>query len=184
MKRTTKVILDVIFALGLITAVLSIGRAATITHEALTVDFTCKPKPLTSAVTLSHYLLTRSGNIVLPLYFGLFESKVGIFLACCPALRQIISYYHRTKTILPSADRQAPNADFSAMRHRVNLRDWVWRGKRDPMRAQGLINAGERSVDKESLASMSSGERFGRTGPEDSPLSEFEQRVVQSVSQV
>ena len=41
-KRSTKVILDVIFALGLITAGLSIGRAATLKADIWDHDALCK----------------------------------------------------------------------------------------------------------------------------------------------
>lgn len=71
------------------------------------------------------------------------------------------------------------------MRHRVNVRDWFRRGKRDPMRAQGLLNATKRS---EGLTSSeedkSHGGRYGLTDPEDSPLSELQERITHGVSQV
>lgn len=43
--------------------------------------------------------------------------------------------------MLPTPYRQDPDADFGKMRHRVNARDFWWRGKQDPERARGLINA-------------------------------------------
>lgn len=42
MKRHTKLILHALFAGGVITAAMSIGRAATTTTKALTEDTTCK----------------------------------------------------------------------------------------------------------------------------------------------
>ena len=41
MKRKTKVVLHILFALGIVTAAISIGRAAAINFRNLTTDTTC-----------------------------------------------------------------------------------------------------------------------------------------------
>lgn len=46
MKRKTKFILDVIFALGVVTAGLSIGRAVLFTQETIQTDVTCRSQIL------------------------------------------------------------------------------------------------------------------------------------------
>lgn len=66
MKRKTKVVLDIIFALGLVTAALSIGRAATITRETISNDVTCKlwsisPTPLARRFPISNFRGFRQG---------------------------------------------------------------------------------------------------------------------------
>ncbi|KAL9000111.1 MAG: hypothetical protein Q9169_001186 [Polycauliona sp. 2 TL-2023] len=101
MRPRTRRQLNVIFGLGLITASLSIGRAATLTRKALR-------------------------NIVPSYYFTLFEDKLGIIIACAPALRQFWAYRSRTRTCLPTKQRQYPNEDFEKMRYRINLRDILW----------------------------------------------------------
>lgn len=169
MKRTTKLTLHSLFFLGLITAALSIGRAATVKRQVYASDTTY--------------------NIVLPQWFALTESKLGMCVANAPALRQLFAYRRRTHTLYPTESRQMPNSDFQSMRDRVNLRDWVWRGKRDPGRAMGHKNA-ERltSTSGEGAASSSGsvdkGHAFGMTDPEDSPLTEFQQRVVNTSDKV
>lgn len=113
------------------------------------------------------------------------ESKLGVILASTPALRQMSSYRRRTGTFLISASRQTPDADFGSMRHRINVRDYFWRGKRDPERAQGLINHERRrlgSGEGSGTGFGSTDTRFGLTDPEDSPLDEMDARVKQSVS--
>ena len=59
-------------------------------------------------------------------YFGMFEGNLGTIFACGPAIRQFWAYRSRTRTSLPSQDRQYPNEDFVKMRYRVNLRDILW----------------------------------------------------------
>ena len=51
---------------------------------------------------------------------------MGIIFASCPALRQTIVYIQRSHTLLPSAHRHEPNADFATMRRRVTVRDIMW----------------------------------------------------------
>ena len=41
MKRSTKIVLDVIFLLGFVTAALSVGRAATTDESTWSTDITC-----------------------------------------------------------------------------------------------------------------------------------------------
>ncbi|KAL8930476.1 MAG: hypothetical protein Q9208_000660 [Pyrenodesmia sp. 3 TL-2023] len=106
MKARTKRQLNFIFALGLITALLSIGRAATTTKATLTED--------------------TSWRMVPSYYFTSFECQLGIIIACGPALRQFWAYRSRTHTSLPTKHRQAPNEDFKKMRYRINLRDIFW----------------------------------------------------------
>lgn len=136
------------------------------------------------------------------------ESKLGLILASAPALRQAWSYVQRTNTFRPGSSRQEANSDFATMRHRVNVRDWFWRGKRDPDRAQGLVTSqraqryGSDTNGSHSLTTYDGskasyeakatsgkygdyefrGKNFGSTDPENSPLSEFEARVIDSVT--
>ena len=120
-------------------------------------------------------LIQRPDRLLPPNTFSIVESKLGILLASCPAIRQLHSYYKRTRTILPTSSRQAPNSDFAEMRHRVNLRDWIWRGKRDETRREGLVRYAENSVGN----SAASG-----SDPEDSPLSAVEGRLVRGLERV
>ncbi|KAL9087210.1 MAG: hypothetical protein Q9159_003777 [Coniocarpon cinnabarinum] len=106
MRRHTKLILDVLFGLGLITAALSIGRAAAISYEDLTTDTTWKLMPNK--------------------WFGMVEEKLGIIFACGPAVRQFFAYRSRTGSWSPAVRRDAPNADFTKMRRRITLRDVFW----------------------------------------------------------
>ncbi|CAO1601331.1 hypothetical protein XANCAGTX0491_004999 [Xanthoria calcicola] len=106
MKLKTKRQLNLIFSLGLVTALLSIGRAATLTRKALSEDTTW--------------------NMVPSYYFTMFEDKLGIIFACAPAIRQFWAYRSRTHTFLPSKQQQYPNEDFEKMRSRINLRDIFW----------------------------------------------------------
>ena len=112
MRLRTKVILNLIFALGLVTAALSVGRAATSNSHIWTEDATWRIMPSNT--------------------FSLVEEKLGIIFASAPALRQLLAYLLRTRTVLPSARRQAPGADFVAMRRRVKLRDMFWYSKPPP----------------------------------------------------
>ena len=123
MRSRTKRQLNVLFGLGLITAALSIARAATITKKTLNDDPTCR-----FALTTHYFLHTDSskGNMVSSYYFGSFEGNLGIILACGPAIRQFWAYRTRTQTSLPSKHRQNPNGDFEKMRYRINLRDIFW----------------------------------------------------------
>ena len=123
MKAKTKRQLNIIFALGLITAVLSIGRAATITKKTLNEDTTC-----ILTWTTVQPLVTDSciGNIIPAYYFSSFECNLGIIFACGPALRQFWAYRSRTHTSLPTKARQYPNEDFEKMRYRINMRDIFW----------------------------------------------------------
>ncbi|KAL8890164.1 MAG: hypothetical protein Q9215_002639 [Flavoplaca cf. flavocitrina] len=113
MKKRTKRQLNIIFGLGLVTALLSIGRAATLTKQALTEDTTW--------------------NMVPSYYLTMFEDKLGIIFACAPALRQFWAYRTRTNTFLPSKQQQYPNQDFEKMRSRINLRDIFWYRKAHPV---------------------------------------------------
>ncbi|KAL8896845.1 MAG: hypothetical protein Q9207_007510 [Kuettlingeria erythrocarpa] len=106
MKARTKRQLNFIFGLGLITALLSIGRAATTTKETLSEDTTWRLVP--------------------SYYFTSFECQLGIIIACGPAIRQFWAYRTRTHTSLPTKQRQSPNDDFKKMRYRINLRDIFW----------------------------------------------------------
>ncbi|KAL9003048.1 MAG: hypothetical protein Q9188_004060 [Gyalolechia gomerana] len=106
MKVKTKRQLNVTFGLGLITALLSIGRAATTTKHALAEDTTWRMIP--------------------SYYFTSFECQLGILIACGPAIRQFWGYRSRTHTSLPTKHRQSPNEDFKKMRYRINLRDIFW----------------------------------------------------------
>ncbi|KAI9728480.1 MAG: hypothetical protein M1828_003882 [Chrysothrix sp. TS-e1954] len=172
MKRTTKIILDTIFALGLITAGLSIGRAVTSPYSALTTDVTWRMMPANTLCNI--------------------EGKLGVILACGPSLRQLSAYYHRTGTFLPSNMRQSPNADFAWFRHRVNYRDFFWRGKRDPVRAQGLVNAEKRwpSTQTDGSASATTASFSKEIGvrkdvdvdPEDSPLDTMQAHVSHAMA--
>ncbi|KAI9663370.1 MAG: hypothetical protein M1831_002654 [Alyxoria varia] len=107
----TKVILDLIFLLGLITAGMSIGRAAASNPGQEKTDFTWRNLP--------------------PCYFTMVEEKLGTTVACAPAIRQFVSYVRRTGTARPSKRRQPRNADFVKFRQRVKLRDIFWYRKPD-----------------------------------------------------
>ena len=58
--------------------------------------------------------------------FGMTEEKCGIIFACCPAIRQFVSYRQRVGTYLPSTHRQQPGEDLRKMRRRIMLRDMFW----------------------------------------------------------
>jgi len=123
MKAKTKRQLNIIFALGLITAVLSIGRAATITKKTLNDDTTC----ILTWTTVQPFVTDSCiGNIIPAYYFSSFECNLGIIFACGPALRQFWAYRSRTHTSLPTKARQYPNEDFEKMRYRINMRDIFW----------------------------------------------------------
>lgn len=120
MKAKTKRQLNVLFALGLITAVLSIGRAAT---KTLNDDTTC----IFTWTTVQPFVTDSCiGNIIPAYYFSSFECNLGIIFACGPALRQFLAYRSRTHTSLPTKARQYPNEDFEKMRYRINMRDIFW----------------------------------------------------------
>ena len=68
----------------------------------------------------------RAGNSIRSYYVCMFEVKLGIIVACGPALRQFWAYRKRTKSWLPTKKRQYPNEDFEKMRYRINLRDVFW----------------------------------------------------------
>ena len=106
MKRKTKLVLDAIFALGVVIAALSIGRAAT-TNDGIWKE-------------------DASWRVMPSMIFSMVEEKVGIIIACGPALRQFVAYRQRVGTYLPSNDRQTPEADFVKMRRRINFRDIFW----------------------------------------------------------
>lgn len=106
MRRSTKLILDIIFAFGFVTAGLSIGRAATTNNGIWKEDSTWRVMPSDT--------------------FSLVEHHAGIFFASCPAVRQFFAYRKRVGTIYPSDRRQEPNADFVKMRRKINLRDIFW----------------------------------------------------------
>jgi len=123
MKAKTKRQLNILFALGLITAVLSIGRAATITKKTLNDDTTC----IFTWITVQPFVTDSCiGNIIPAYYFSSFECNLGIIFACGPALRQFWAYRTRTHTSLPTKARQYPNEDFEKMRYRINMRDIFW----------------------------------------------------------
>ena len=82
--------------------------------------------------------------------------------------------------MLPSAQNNPPNGDFALFRHRLNVRDFFWRGKRDPSRAQGLLNYYQRQKGSEATGDGHS----GVLQPEDSALSGMEQRVQDTLSHV
>lgn len=64
---------------------------------------------------------------MIPVYYcSMLEDKLGIIIACGPAIRQFWAYRSRTHTSLPTKNRQYPNEDFVKMRYRVNLRDILW----------------------------------------------------------
>ncbi|KAI9658031.1 MAG: hypothetical protein M1821_002691 [Bathelium mastoideum] len=106
MKRTTKLSLDIIFALGLITAGLSIGRVASMNHGVWETD--------------TGWRAMNSDT------FSMVEEKCGIIFASGPAIRQFIAYYRRVGTFAPTKKRQRPEEDFVGFRRRVNLRDIFW----------------------------------------------------------
>ncbi|KAI9694315.1 MAG: hypothetical protein M1820_009039 [Bogoriella megaspora] len=106
MKKSTKTVLNSIFLLGLFTAGLSIGRAATTNKDTVGPDF-----PFTQT---------------LPGIMSLVEVNMGMLFASCPVLRQLIAYIMRHGTMLPTKSRGPPNRDFIAMRKRITLRDIFW----------------------------------------------------------
>ncbi|KAI9679009.1 MAG: hypothetical protein M1822_007435 [Bathelium mastoideum] len=106
MKRKTKLSLDIIFALGLITAALSIGRVATMNYGVWAEDSSWRGMPSDT--------------------FTMVEEKCGIIFASAPALRQFYAYVRRVHTGAPTKDRQYPDEDFTRFRRRVNLRDIFW----------------------------------------------------------
>lgn len=123
MRTKTKRQLSVLFGLGMITAVLSIARAATITKKTLNEDTTCRCFLTTTCSSMTD---SGTGNMVPAYYFTMFECNLGIIFACGPAIRQYWAYRSRTHTSLPTKQRQYPNEDFEKMRYRINLRDIVW----------------------------------------------------------
>ena len=72
--------------------------------------------------------LTKSklGNSTINGSFSFMEEKLGIFFASCPMIRQLLAYIQRHRTLRPTRDRIPPNADFLAMRKRIELRDIFW----------------------------------------------------------
>lgn len=105
-KRSTKIMLDIIFLCGLITAGLSIGRAATTNTSIWQEDTSWRIQP--------------------PNTFSMVEEKAGLIFACCPSLRQLVVHILRTHTILPRKRKQGPGEDFVKMRTKVKLRDIFW----------------------------------------------------------
>lgn len=106
MRPRTKRVLNIIFALGILTSATSIGRAATINPGALKVDTTWRLMPSK--------------------WFAMFEEKLGIIFACCPAIRQCIGYRRRVGTFKPTKHRQHGEEDFVKMRGRITWRDVLW----------------------------------------------------------
>ncbi|KAI9692501.1 MAG: hypothetical protein M1822_006732 [Bathelium mastoideum] len=106
MRRSTRISLNLIFALGLITAAMSIGRVAATSYETVATDVSWRE--MTSKT------------------FGLVEEKCGIIFASAPAFRQFAAYVSRRGTIFPTKDRQYPGEDFTRFRRRLNLRDLFW----------------------------------------------------------
>lgn len=135
--------------------------------------FPVRSKPAQHSSILA--MLTQSfiDRVLVPDYFKLVESKLGVVLACGPTIRQFFAHYNREHSFLPSANRPPPESDFRLFRHRVNVRDVFRFGKRDPTREQGLIN-----YERRQTGSDASGVRSEVTDPEDSPLTEIEQRVA------
>ena len=123
MRPKTKLQLNFIFSLGLITAALSVARASTVTKKTLTEDTTCN---VSSVYTLFIKTDSLKGNEIPFYYICGFETSLGIIIACGPALRQFWAYKKRAQTILPTKHRQYPNEDFEKMRYRINLRDIFW----------------------------------------------------------
>ena len=124
MKRKTKIILDCIFALGIITAALSIGRAASTNTSIWKEDSTWREMPSDT--------------------FTLVEEKAGIIFASCAVLRQFIAYRQRTGTVLPSSKRQKPDADFVKMRRKVNWRNIFW--YRKPLTINGRVFEAQETI--------------------------------------
>ncbi|KAI9696360.1 MAG: hypothetical protein M1820_008202 [Bogoriella megaspora] len=118
MAPRTKRVLKIIFSLGPVTASLSIGRAAVTTYKALTEDTTW--------------------NMIPSYYISAFEFEFGIILASCPMLRQMIAYRRRTKSFLPTKERQYPNEDFEKTRVRVAQRD-IMRSNNPSLRDNEVI---------------------------------------------
>ena len=82
---------------------------------------------LPTSVTIAYFNTDNcTGNMVPNYYFSMFEGKLGIILACGPAVRQFWAYKTRMRTCLPTKHRQYPNEDFEKMRFRINLRDIFW----------------------------------------------------------
>ena len=125
MRRRTKVVLDAIFLLGLLTAGLSVGRAVTTRSDTYDNDLTCKSAIVLTIFWYAAYL-PLTGNAVIPGTMSCIEDKLGIFFASCPMIRQFITYTLRKKTMLPTTTRPPPDGDFIAMRKRVKLRDIFW----------------------------------------------------------
>lgn len=137
MKPRTKLQLNALFYLGLVTAALSIGRAATTTEKNLTEDTTCMTLPITLGQS---YAYISTGNMISSYYFSGFESELGIIFACGPALRQFFSYRRRTHSVLPTRYIQHPNEDFEKMRFRINSRDIFWY-REPPMNSNRVFDA-------------------------------------------
>ena len=111
MRRSTKLVLNVIFGLGIVTAALSIGRAATTSTAVFEEDTTWREIPSEICSVL--------------------EEKFGIILASCPALRQFIVHCIRQRSVKPSSRLQEPDADFVKMRQRIKARDILWYRKKE-----------------------------------------------------
>ncbi|KAI9670325.1 MAG: hypothetical protein M1831_006539 [Alyxoria varia] len=110
MKRTTKFTLNGIFLLGLLTACLSIARAAT-----------------TNSRSYAKQDVTYTSMI--PGLMSAIEEKLGIFFASAPMLRQFTTYVSRRRTFLPSTSTDSPaqmNGDFLRMRRKIRWRDVFW----------------------------------------------------------
>ena len=135
MKRSTKLSLDVIFSLGLITSALSIGRVATMNYGVWATDSSCELGVFACAIVSS--LPSLTGRAMPSETFSLVEEKCGIIFASAPALRQLYAYIHRVRTGVPTKDRQYPNEDFTRFRRRVNLRDIFW--YRQPLLNNGRV---------------------------------------------
>ncbi|KAL8689577.1 MAG: hypothetical protein Q9218_004781 [Villophora microphyllina] len=156
MRPKTKRQLNVIFALSLITAPLSIGRAASLTKKTLTEDTTW--------------------NMVPSYYFSMFEIKLGLIFACGPAIRQFWAYRTRTKSSLPTNRRQYPNEDFEKMRYRINLRDIFWYRKA-PMVGDKVFEAARMFQNKPPQSDASSSKRQNSSKISNSVLDVWEKRI-------
>ena len=122
MRRQTKLVLDALFALGLVTAAMSIGRAAAINYDNITTDSTCEPKNPSRISAIDQTL----GKLMPNKWFGMVEEKCGIIFACGPAVRQFFAYRAKTGSFLPSKSQGPRNEDFTRMRRRITLRDVFW----------------------------------------------------------
>ena len=114
---------------------------------------------------------------MIPAYYcTMFECKLGIILACGPAIRQFWAYRSRTHTFLPSSQRQYPNEDFVKMRYRINLRDIFWYRKAQ-MVGDRVYDATPIFRSKSPPPNASSGHPQSSSQVSNSALDVWEQRI-------